>query len=315
MKTIQIHDGMVAGSTMTIGEPTLVIGSNPGATIKSLVSPLFRVKNNDSQFPVVFRDFQVNAQVGGVVIDYIGSAIQNTHRTKMVDISGVSIAGSGNLIGVRLAYAYNGSIRDLMVTGTGHIGSRGVVVDGLSTNLRISDSQLNFLGNGILVDGYHEGLVVANSYMIDVVRGIAFVNPEPLRSSMAVVNSCHIDARGPSSRAIHAENLDGLLVSNCYLIAGGPVIYGKKIFQSNISSSQLFMAGGEGVILTELGDQGCNGVTVACSTFHGEGTCVQIGKKSHNIVVQNNTRSERFQTYPYDPVPKEFPVTVADLRV
>ena len=305
MKIIDLPEGtQIIENGWVITEPTLIQGRGPATVLEQRCSDLFRI-DYGSQFPVVIRDLVVNAHDPRCDFSIIADGVkeQNRHSLRMLDLSGITIHGAA---GTRLSYIYNSRIANCVFNGC----FIGVSIEGISTNLNITDCQFTGVHTAVGVVGYNEGLVVSGCFMVDVVHGIRLYGyPDELRSSMAVAQGCHIDARGEVSSAIFAVNQDGLLVTGCYLIAGGPVIDLEQTFQSCITGSQLFMAGGLGVQLSTM-QHGCNAVSIVGNTFHGPGTCVDMDENTWNCRVSGNTRAHRESSHPYRPVAAATPVTV-----
>ncbi len=272
-----------------------------------------------SQMTAKFLQLRIVSNAAGPAITVTGPNEQDGHNSQMLCMDGVTLCrGSAAFtFGVRLSYAYNAVIANCMLDGSDKAnGGVAIDVQALSTNLLISHCNLNFWMAGYRAAVYQEGTVITGCMMIDVTYGTySAVASDALRNTMLLITATHIDARGPTSIAVYCCNQDGLLVSSCYLIGGWTVMQLNQTFQSSITTSQIYIAGGCGIRLgnsvPNVNDQngnpiGCCAVVVDDNTFHGGGYAdvwsVSVETHSWNCKVQNNTRATRSSTYPYRPI-------------
>jgi len=163
-------------------------------------SGLFSITFPTTSITVEFIDLRIISNTAAIGITVTGPLIQNDHKTTMLYMSGVTmIPGSSYFTtAVQISYIYNASIDNCAFSGASKSNNnRGLSINGLSTNLTISNTNFNFFQYGIYCNVYQEGLSLSNSVMIDVQCGVLFKSTSALRSTYLSMTGSHIDARDP----------------------------------------------------------------------------------------------------------------------
>lgn len=256
------------------------------------------------------EDLRVSACAPGqTAIHYTGAPATAIHERKLLVVEGVTVdAGTHHHENaIQMAYAHNAAIRNCMFTGPGNASGSGIVINAISVNARITDTDINNWHVGILCNTYQEGLFVSSGAMVVVKYGIIFFSNQPLRNTLLQLANYHIDARGEGSIAVWCNNVSAFQMTNTLLIAEGTVLYLKRTYESQIANNQIYGPAPYGILL-ENGDNNlsCAAVTIIGNNFRGQHTNIYADSLTRRIIASKNTRNER------DDLMQTLPVTKVD---
>jgi len=249
-------------------------GDGDSSVLQMYGAGLFEITQNNST-TCQFLNLRIIANNSGQkAIKMTGQNAQNTHSTTMLYMDGVTIKrGSWYFsVGLEISYIYNAVINNCMFDSEPRNGT-ALNILALSTNLAISNSNLNGWNRGISCEVYQEGISVSNSVFVDALYGVyCRVASNVLRCTGLYLDNVHVDARGGNCECVHLENWEGVFVNNSYLTIGADgsignaCILGQQIAGAQIIGSKFNLNGNYGVALTNPspGINDCNGNAIGC---------------------------------------------------
>jgi hypothetical protein len=263
-------------------------------------SGLFSITFPTTSITVEFIDLRIISNTAAIGITVTGPLIQNEHKTTMLYMSGVTMVPGTSYFttALQITYIYNASIDNCAFSGASKSNNnKGLSINGLSTNLTISNTNFNFFQYGIYCNVYQEGLSLSNSVMIDVQCGVLFKSTSALRSTYLSMTGSHIDARGASSIAVDVEHASAVLLDASLFIAAGPaVVKLAKGTESGITNCSIYGPATYGVHL--LGavvssvTYPCQGVSIIGNNFRGQATNIYATADTIQIIAQGNTATD-----------------------
>lgn len=238
------------------------------------------------------------------------------HSKNLVQVERVTInQGAAKInIGIELLSAHNAIISNCVIAdGTPSSEAKnniGLKISSISVGILISNCNFSFLTYGIYCAVYQEGVLAQNTLFIDNWRcGYYSVASDVLRIVSIQYNGCNFDARLSGCNSIYANNVQGLLCTNCYFLGGSgnpetgsANLFLRQVQVSAIVGCKFFTSGSVAIDLVNSNPTfydnqsppkpvACNAVTITGNTFFGDAYSLRNDTNSINIVFQNNVRT------------------------
>lgn len=240
------------------------------------------------------------------------------HIVNAFKLTSVTIAGGGNVAteiwsrAVKVSYAHNALISNCLFDGgSGNHFSNNRAFEMVATcvNMIFSNTNFSFWDRGYSCEVYAEGASFTNCYFIcNTVCSYTSVASDALRITGLQFVNCNFDARDANSYVLYCNNVQGLLVSNSYILGGSGTTGGMRLIQtqfSSITGNKFFSTGQYGITLENAVPAvydnqsppqqiGCNAVSITGNNFVGDAYSVLVGSLTMNTVVQNNVRARAY---------------------
>lgn len=303
--------------TVALGANDVVFRGDGDATVLQMYGVgLFSITQNLAT-TCSFLNLRITANAAGqTAVKLVGPASQNPHSTMMLYMDGVTIKRGTTSFskGVELSYIYNAVINNCMLDSEPRNGI-GIDILGISTNLAISNCNINGWNRGISCEVYTEGISISNTVIVNVLYGAyCKVAYNVLRCTGFYLSNVHIDARNTNCECVHLENWEGVFITGSYLTIGAEISAGvappgntaillQQAAGVQITGSKFNLNGNYGVALLNPSSTildcngnsiGCIGVQIIGCAFEGAPTAtVLLGTLCMSCTVQNNSHYYR----------------------